>query len=885
MMSLRSFGLLLLLTVGACLSGCTGGSTTPRLPTPQCSDPGQKFCLISCNLGCSVSGGCRVTEIAQNQSVVLTFSQNIDPNSVTNTSVSLKTPNGESPFGRFFVDGTSLVFQPEARLVGGSTEFGFRTQETYVLSLLSGSPAALRSVSGNILAAPLVCTLSVTQGLIDLDGQPPTAELLLPQTTTDVDPGSAIVVRFSELVDTSNFGINTQVSPIQYTLSRADVVNGVRTCPGGNRGSTLIQGVPVASVEIDNGVPRTVVTLQPAVDLPSGSCVFVLIEAGAVHDVAGTPGAAALFKFTVVASSSGPETLTETFANDQRLDRTVSGGTWTGGVGTPATLGGRGVHGSFTPSDGVSNGTGTFVWDTDMQTIPSERALFGTSRPEFLQVTDGQFEFTDFVVPSGVRVRFKGSKPAVIRVRGEVRIDGEVHVDGGVSNVTFNPAPTLGTGGMYIPNPGESPVAGGAGGGAGGHGAVGADGVTPLPANAGQPGEDLVVPAGSGYVGHVAGTGGHGGPLFPASGLRSSVTFTLFSALSGQLAGGGGGGDFLGGATGGAATQSYGAGDLGPSTTPGTATTYRARPMGVSSLDHYTVGGSGGGGGGSQPLDMGPTDVNTSMKPWNAGASGCGGGGAIAIRAGGSLTVGGPGVVSCRGGGGLAYSSTNGGLFPSPGGAGSGGSILLQVENSGQLSLGGLLDVRGGAANTLHIVAFAGLGTANATSGAGGRGYVRVEADGVTMAQVGQVQPAAASNTNAFGSMDDQDDYSGFASLWRSTRQVFQPGYVNYRLVARIAGQSVTFTDSTLPGEFNPANRDDLPLRVYIQGGPVNASNDQLEGVPSPWVDFVNPDAGPSIGDFVTTGNPITGFRFMIIFNRAVESDVVVEEFSVTYQP
>jgi hypothetical protein len=902
-MSLRTLSLPLLVSLFVLLGGCSGGSSGSSSSTPSCADPSDKFCLVSCNLGCSVSGSCLVTEIAQNQPIVLNFSLPIDPATVTNTSVSLKTANGESPTGRFVVDGSSLVFQPEARLVGGNTVFGFRPQETYLLSLLAGSNAALRATSGELLATPVVCSLSVTRGLIDLDGQPPTAELLVPTATSEVDPRSPIVVRFSELINTSNFGINTEVSPIRYTLARSstDPVSGALICPGGadaKEGPILIQGVPVASVEINGDVPQTVVTLQPAVSLPSGGCVYVWIQAGAVRDLAGTPSVESVFRFTLAAGSSEPQTVTETFASDQRLDRVASGGSWVGGVATPANLGGRGVHGSFNPSDGAVDGTGAFVWNTDLQLIPAERALFGSSRPEFLQVVDGQFEFTDFIVPSGVRVRFRGSKPAVIRVRGQVRIDGELLLDGGVPSTTFDPAATLGGGfpPTYLAVDGQNPAPGGAGGGDGGRGARGCSGTQALPENSGQRGEDLVVPAGSGYAGMVAGTGGRGGPLFPASGLFQDVTLNLFGSICGQLAGGGGGGNFLGGAAPGRAIATFSPApgnvtDLGPNGPVGNSLpAVVLPPSGVSSLEHFLVGGAGGGGGGSQPLNMTTQQIGSEMRPWHAGAAGCGGGGAIALRAGHSVTLSGSGRISARGGGGITFNGTspNPANPPSPGGAGSGGSILIQVENVALLSQGGVLDVRGGAENRLIKSQFL-PPPAESSGGAGGRGFARIEADNISANQVGTIEPSASAQGDHFGPMDDTDDFSGFVSLWRPTRQVFEPGYISYRLTAVIQGQQVVFSDSTAPGEFNPANRDDLPLRIYLQGGSVNASSELLEGEPTVWVDFVNPNAG---GLSISTANdadgqPVdaTGFRFMILFNRTVETDIVIEEFTVTFQP
>src|SRR5690606_31776399 len=118
----------------------------------------------------------------------------------------------------------------------------------------------------------------------------------------------------------------------------------------------------------------------------------------------------------------------ETFSSDTRMDKLVSGGSWNGGLGIPAVRGGSGKHGSFDPNIGIPGAEpGTFLFNTDNPPIPAENTLFGEPVPP---VTDGVFEFTDFVVPAGVKIIFRGSKPAVIRVRGTLQVDGELTVDG-----------------------------------------------------------------------------------------------------------------------------------------------------------------------------------------------------------------------------------------------------------------------------------------------------------------------------------------------------------------------------------------------------------------------------------------------------------------------
>jgi hypothetical protein len=123
---------------------------------------------------------------------------------------------------------------------------------------------------------------------------------------------------------------------------------------------------------------------------------------------------------------------------------------------------------------------------------------------------------------------------------------------------------------------------------------------------------------------------------------------------------------------------------------------------------------------------------------------------------------------------------------------------------------------------------------------------------------------------------NDGDLRTGFQAKWRSTRQIFPPRILYYQVTARVNGQQVVYTDD--PAAFNPADRNDLPLRIYFQGGRVNPATNALEGTPGPWRNYVAETApgGQSIAE-----DRATGFRFMIMFNRDIETDVVVEDVTV----
>ena len=116
---------------------------------------------------------------------------------------------------------------------------------------------------------------------------------------------------------------------------------------------------------------------------------------------------------------------TETFQDGSQQEPVVSGGTWSGGA-RPGLVGGDGRHGSFDPTLGVAIGGNVFEWNTDLFVIPAASSLTGQE----YTVTDGQFFFSDMTVEEGTTIRFTGSTPPVIRVRGDVEISGTIDING-----------------------------------------------------------------------------------------------------------------------------------------------------------------------------------------------------------------------------------------------------------------------------------------------------------------------------------------------------------------------------------------------------------------------------------------------------------------------
>ena len=485
----------------SCGSGGSGASSSyGYCDTTSGSDTG--FCLVSCSLGCSL-GSCTVTDIAANQPIKLLFSHDVDPATVDFNTISIKTASGRPPEGRLEVSKNAVEFVPEIKVVGGITSFGFVANETYVLTLPDASESGfvLKSVSGDPLSTSLTCALHVTQGIVDLDRAPPRATLLSPVIQPGGVPADAVIIlEFSEIIDIAGFqGSTTYTSPVKYEIRKtmADPNDPTRRICDPNSNSKVVEGLPIA--ENVSGRNITMVTLRPAVPLPSQVCVRVIVT-DQVHDLAGTPAEEHMFEFTTKILVSGEVETRETFASDQQLDKSLSGGVWGSGKALPPRLGGTGILGSFDNMAGTPSTSGIanhYIWNTDSQFIKEQFCKI----PGGITVTGGVFEFADFFLPADFILEFEGSNPAQIRVRGDCRVDGKIIV-------SAKQAPYY----MAIPNPAQGPLPtgqeaapGGPGGGAGGPGGDSCKNQGPSALYNGRDGSDLVLPSGNGYGPQVYG--------------------------------------------------------------------------------------------------------------------------------------------------------------------------------------------------------------------------------------------------------------------------------------------------------------------------------------------------------------------------------------------
>jgi hypothetical protein len=864
----KALAALCALVVVGC-SGSSGGTSPVHI---RCAG-GESFCIFSCDLGCTQTG-CSVTQIAENQRLKFTFSGALDPGSVNGASFSIRTVTGAAPEGDVNVTGNVLEFAPRVRTVNGISTFGFRRNETYIISMSGGSSGSfgLRSAAGDALSHEFTCTVVATLGIVDEDQLPPSVTMIAPTSLTDAPRDPTILLRFSELIDTTPLrGTLTAASPVRFTLHTANEINGVFVCDRESSGLTL-EGIPRLSTERVGSADVTVVEFKPTVLLPGRSCVEVVVTAD-LRDLSGRAAVPNRFNFITEAGTPIPIEIAESFATPSNLDTRISGGTWNLGA-TPGLIGGDGRHGSFDFTLGTPLSSSAYQFDTTNVVIPAANSLTGLA----YTVTDGKFYFTDFAIPAGITVSFIGPVPPQIWVRGEAEIAGTVRLNG-ATMTRFNARGSVSTPAPYIDGqPGGVP---GAGGGRGGKGGNECQGTGPIIVGGvtltnGQNGEDVRLLAGHGYAAQSLGTGGHGSAMNPPTGDNNfSNTQPLIGFVyRAYFAPGGGGGGF---------SQPGGVGailnvitNLQAGAIPAGGTAFNIGTMsttGYTSLDHYLVGGAGGGGGGTH--NFGTIYISGSSDVYTAGSGGSGGGGAFALRVGRSLVIGSGARCEAKGGTGVLINGKDAGNtvtgfnwgVSSPGGGGSGGSFLFQ--SGGSLTIGGVIDTGGGNGSSTGSIATATLNL-NSAAGAGSPGFYRLEAGGaINLTSTGNVptfNPATQS-----GVLTDRDDLSGCTSLWYTTNQVFPPAWLRYELEVDTNGDGtvdITYTDSGEPGT-QLANDPNGPVIIQFQGARMLQSTGEPEpGTIGPW--------RLGIGSGATSGISLdspTGFRFMMTFNRGAYRD------------
>lgn len=885
---------LLFLPLALPLAGC-GGSNGPADLSAACT--GSSFCVISCSLGCSRTNGCAVREIALNQAITFDFSQPVDLGSVGPASFSLRTAAGAEPLGDLIVQGNTVQFQPAVIVREGRNVYGFQENATYVLELQGGPDAIspIRSISGDMLAKGLRCELVASLGVVDFDGRNPEGSLVIPAAqpnapggfhAVEIEPGTLIVLEFSEVINTATFTSGGTGGGIFYQVALPDAKD-----PSGQRclptEFPLPGSVSVNVFETPKGARATRVIFRPSLLLPSESCIRVQLT-NQIRDLSGKGAIGRIWRLKVKERQVEDQAIEEDFDSQAKLDKERSGAEWGGGALKPGKLGDSGILGEFAAVDGMdinekdSQGRDIYVWNTENEDISEGRTLTGQT----ITVTNGVFNFLKVHVKANEHIRFVGKNIPQIRSAGMIQIDGAIE--------------------MPVPKPPTRRkdlnllrgIEGGAGGTGGAPGGQGGDVPTYTGTDKllnGRPGGDVVLPAGHPGKGQAAGTGGEGSLAHPKSGKESDIHWIVDTGIKifvGMVAAGGGGGSLwdtgngslLG--TGGKAEKTAkerpfwpylpGGVEFGPPSKGGKAFLLpkEANDLWSSSkpsTELFMIGGAGGGGSGMHPLYT----VDERKISWSPGAGAAGGGGVVGFQSGADFVVGDKAEILVKGGD--ANDQPNNNTLPpvhAPGGAGSGGSVLIQAGGLPQIV--GTVSVAGGRLGQLiekTLLWVASIG------GSGGAGYIRVEADPkpshTSFPRL--IPPATAGNVGLLRKAD-YADVSVAVSKWYATQSLFPPQYLYYEIKTKIDNVDVTFSDDSTLGK--PAVEGEA-IVLLVQSADVDAKKGEAISTPTDWLtgqDITRLNNDPKYKD--KTGN---GLRFYLKLDKPKTQTGAIEVLSIKF--
>ena len=861
------------------LAGCSGGSSSTGGGGFDCNGNSTGvLCLEQCNLGCSTTG-CSRTDIAQNEIIILTFSENLDPNSVNESSIRFRTASGDEPVGEFFVNDNRVEFVPTLSISGGQTFFGFTGGETYTMTILGGvdEQSVVRGTSGRPFGNTLTCTLQSTLGIVDLNQIPPSATLIVPTANqlTAAPLNTEIQLEFNELIDATPFLTGTQ-SPVSFSVrrTRSDGMGGFE-CDPQSQPQTL-GGSQQLTFDPSRGV--SVLNFVPAQDLPGNVCVEISVTDG-VTDLSGRAAQPQVFVFRTVVVPLVDVEIVENFDDDLNLDVDASAGSWAGGVASFATIGGDGRHGDFSldlavDKDQIVSGKRLFEFNCDSTIIPPENTTTGFATA----VTDGRFFFSKMVLPGDVRLRFIGTTPPVFTVAGRLDIQGDLDLLG--QSVTTAQLPTSPTG--------QDGALGGVYGGQGGQGGDKCSGFNSLPSYSGRNGSDVRVIAGHGYFSATSGTGGRGSALYPADGLNTSMQFGIPNptglAYCLSAAAGGSGGGLRDPGSQGLVEGIFSAGVavpnmstfMGPSAAPGQRMVLFPFPPATGSQvssQHFLVGGSGGGGSAS-----GCALSISLARQWASGAGAGGGGGAIALRSGGSLRI--APTASVLAGGGSAFSAPvgiAGGPQVVPAGGGSGGSVVIQ--SGGLTEIIGAINVEGGEGGRFEKRGGSGIfpssGTVKINGGDGSPGFVRLETP-ITpdLSALGSMSPAASPDN--VGPLLEADNLVSVRSRYYSTNLIFGPVFSHYVIEATVDGQPIVYSDNPAisPVEAGQGSA----LRTLWQAADLDVVTGEVLST-RPWRLSVR-SSQTQVG---IASDGLNGYRFMLLVDQTLATTVTIDRLVVVY--
>ncbi|MEZ5978921.1 MAG: Ig-like domain-containing protein [Planctomycetota bacterium] len=846
--------------IAATLAACAPSTSTVEGTVPGASG---SFRILSCSLGCtSPAGGsisCSLSEVFQNQTLSFEFNKPVDPTSLSTTTVRVsRLDSGQVVPSLIEVDPVNprkVNFRAKIA-IGSDGEYapGFEAFKTYRVFIRDTSlGTTVRATDGGGNSTRLECFVSATKGVLDTQPGPPSVQPFVEA----LDPVSKAVISSEPAdgaVDVPQVArIRLEFDQIMDAGTLIDTVTGtsptvkVRFDEDGDPGTIFDQvELPgVYGLAFDEAAGKTNFVFLPNPEFPSAGSdllephkVIVSVSAGA-RDITGLPLTnPQTAVFAPVAADVPPVEVVDRFSGQTPIDLrgsssvgegfVIVGGAYQGRV-LPVYGGGSGELGNLVVRSGetVVLSTGPTIPSrfgprlavgpidsfglitTEEEEIVAYQARTDTIDDYFLsmalpgeiplEVDDGVFEFASLVIESGATLRFVGEVPARVFVRGIARVDGTISARG------ENGAQHLSTAGQ-----GGSGARAGLGAGAGGDGGDRPDQAGGLLAAGGafrgfnHPSGatvDVTGAAVDGRGGAAVGTdGGSGGgiswpPVFPGPstldlGSLSTSGFLNLICSAVEVGATGAGGSYS--TSGSAGTYQTPAPAFGVPPAPPAAIAstdlLRADEIDLDPDRGGTLlGGAGGGGGGAgiqgtttngNPANMclpNPPALFLVINGYLDGSGGGGGagGGAFQFQAGRSMTLG--GLVDVRGGTGSGIPlciPVNDGCWMAPGGGGSGGALLLQTRTVDFGSATNVLDVRGGAGGVN--------GNTLSRGGDGGAGIMRIET--LPQLQFSALSAAIQPKTGGVGQPATDDvvsigefapptqgpgRFSGFTSCWQ----------------------------------------------------------------------------------------------------------------------
>jgi hypothetical protein len=480
----------------SCSSGGGGGSA------PSGSS-GSMF-IESCSLGCTTSANqvsCGVTDVFVNQEIRIRFSRNVDLASVNNNSFQVvQNGTGVVPPGTFSIDpqnARTLIYRPRLTFdSSGNPVFGLQEGATYTVRLpgtaLNDQGPFVRSTGGQSNQTRLLCVLSASQGVFDVNPGPPVATVTVDVQLYDMngDPtvilpdqpaqGASDVARFSPIRFLFNDIMNpaTLVNPVTGESAFIRVL----VDPDGNTADPTDQVAVQGdfTINIDQTALRTTVVFTPSQAYPSAgpdpdNLRKIVVELpSAISDLGGNGllnAGDVIFIPEVVIFP--PTDVVELFEDTAREDGPRTGNPWAvnGRLGK-GPGGGTGRLGDLFVPTGESVVLNTDVEDfssiADAEIFDPANIIGSTVHGQPDPVMGGLFEFASLRIEPGGQLRFEGSNAVRLLVRGESVVQGILDLTGETAPANDDLALDGGVGG-----------AAGPGGGAGGDGGVLPDGKYP----------------------------------------------------------------------------------------------------------------------------------------------------------------------------------------------------------------------------------------------------------------------------------------------------------------------------------------------------------------------------------------------------------------------